>query len=245
MKVSVTDIRLQRSEGTFHAALAAIRGDLSALLSKHDLLHPAEKKIFGRFRFNARKKSYLLGRLSAKEALNRLAKIDKPESIWIDSGIFHFPIVKCPEMNNLSVCISHCDDVGLCLAFPDAHPMGLDIELVDPEQLDAILLQTADSELELLKEHGLDTIQGYTAFWSVKEALSKILKTGLMLDFKIIKIQTIERNGAVIETTFKYFGQYKAYSYMLNDKYVVSLALPGRSAVNLEAVWEMLDQLEL
>jgi len=243
MKISKTDLKLQRKEGLFQASLAAIRGDLQALMSKKDTLHPAEQEVLKGYRFDKRRSSYLLGRLAAKEAVMQLSNMTQPETIWVDSGIFSFPIVKCPTLNNVAVSISHCDDIGLCLAFPEAHPMGLDIEHIDAGQTEAILTQTAASELTLLKEHALDNIQGYTAIWSIKEALSKILKTGMMLDFKIIKIKTLAVHGPILETTFEYFGQYKAYSYIRNDKYVISLALPGRTEVNLEGLWEMLREI--
>lgn len=52
--------------------------------------------------------------------------------MWIDRGILHQPLIVHPAALNLQVSISHCDELGAALVFPEALPMGLDVEHIRP-----------------------------------------------------------------------------------------------------------------
>lgn len=242
MKTASVHIPLRRKTQQFHAGFAVVQGNLDVLTLQTHLLHAEEQAVFAQHKFDLRRTSYLLGRLASKEAIKVFTGQDQPNAFWIDTGIFQFPIVRYPAFPNTQVSISHCEEIGLCLAFSEAHPLGLDIERIDAAQTDTILSQIADSEKLLLKEKGLDNIRGYSAIWSMKEALSKVLKTGLMLNFKLLKIKSVKVNGPVLETTFSNFGQYKAFSYNLHQNYSVSIVTPGRTTLDLQAVWDVLEQ---
>lgn len=50
------------------------------------LLHPEEIKYFTNLERIERKKSYVLGRISAKEAISKIIKLNEHKSIWIKRG---------------------------------------------------------------------------------------------------------------------------------------------------------------
>ena len=241
MKPSVTRINLIRDKQQFPATVSFLQGALPELLLYLNKLHPEEARVYNNYQHKRRKESYLLGRLSAKEAILSLTNIHQPKSIWIDTGVFRFPIVKCPSPSNVQVSISHCDTIGFSIAYPEAHPMGIDVEKIQLDRMGIILSQLTAKEKVLLTQQNKNNISNYTALFSIKEALSKIIRTGMMLDFKFLEIDTFIQNKKVVACTFTHFGQYKAFAY-LKDNYVFSLVLPKRTSVNLTQVWKILEE---
>ncbi len=235
MKENSEKIVLSRKEGNFQAAIALVEGELNELSLCLDRLHPKEIKRYKTFCYDLRKVSYLLGRFSAKQAIMHLTENIHPSAICIDSGVFEFPIVQCPLINNIHVSISHCDSIGLSLAFEDSHPMGIDIEKIESTNKRAMQSQITTKEKTLLKNINLNNLQGYASLWSVKESLSKVLKTGMMLDFSLLETKTIVQENGLLTSTFVYFGQYKAISYVLG-KYVISITLPKNSEFSMHRV---------
>lgn len=224
-------IILKRQEGDFRAAFCLIRGDLPFLENHLAVLHSTESAHYESLKFERRKQSYLLGRIAAKTAVSALLEINNPASFNIGFGIFHFPVVKGLN-ENTQVSISHCDDIGIALAFPEEHPLGLDIEKINDQRLEAIKSQLSDEEKALLEGCPVPAITGFTLAWTIKEALSKVLRTGLTADFKILEINSIKSSVQEYTSTFRYYDQYKAISQHSND-YACSIILPRKTSADL------------
>ena len=237
MKSISTKVSLIRANRQYEAALALTQGDLNTGKSQLEKLHPQELAIYQNYQYNRRKESYLLGRLSAKQAIQELLDINNSSSIWIDTGVFQFPIVKGEQLQNIQVSISHCDMIGCSIAYREAHPMGIDVEKISADKTKVVLSQLTQAEKLLLTTNA--NIYGYTALFSIKEALSKILKTGMMLDFKFLEVQEIKETNGIVECAFTNFGQYKAFAF-LQKKYVFAIALPKRTTMALDPIIELL-----
>jgi 4'-phosphopantetheinyl transferase len=235
-------ILLIREKQEFQACIACIQGGLKEGILHLEKLHPNEKSIFNAYRDDRRKESYLLGRLTAKRAILELSNISSSKSIWIDKGVFQFPIVKGANLQNIQVSISHCDTIGFSIAYPEAHPMGIDVEKVHSDRSAEVLSQLTNEEKLLLKDNA--NISGYTAIFSIKEALSKVIRTGMMLDFKFFEIEAIKETQQILECTFTHFGQYKAFAFFKRG-YVFSIVLPKRTNVQLDKLWQMIDDLRI
>lgn len=232
-------LALIREKQEFQACVGLMHGTLKECQLHLDMLHPKEQSVYQHYHYDRRKASYLLGRLSAKQAILDLANIKTPKSIQIDTGVFQFPVVKCPEFSNIQVSISHCDAIGWSIAYPEAHPMGIDVEKIDITRRKDILSQLTHKEkTNLLNNY--NNIAGYTALFSIKEALSKVIRTGMMLDFKFLEIDNIKVTEQTMECTFTHFGQYKAVAYFKNE-YVFSIVLPKRTKTQLGLAWQMLE----
>ncbi|WP_343673877.1 4'-phosphopantetheinyl transferase superfamily protein [Chitinophaga sp.] len=221
----VSRVKFERAEGAFEAAIGYVS---VGPCEEADCLHPAEAVYYAGLKADKRKESYLLGRQSAKLAVSELRGITDHRTICIDAGVFGFPVVRCVQAPNVQVSISHCDEAAVAVAFPEHHPVGIDIEIVKAENMDTLESALVASDREVLQKEGLATVFGYTAIWAAKEALSKILKTGLTLDFEMLKVQSVEREGDMLVFRYNYFMQYKAVVYRYG-KFVVCLAFPGRS----------------
>jgi len=244
MKKSVSNISMMRNHDVYTASIAGVTGSLKDLIKSIQILHPEELSRFDKFKYNRRKISYLLGRFSAKQAIKALTGISNSQKIWIESGVFQFPVVNCKELSNIQVSISHCENIGICIAFPEVHPMGIDLEKISLSNLDVVSSQLTSKEKKLLENIPLSKIEGYTAIWSIKESLSKVLKTGMMINFELLEIDQISIKDNIIENTFKNFKQYKALSF-IKGGYVFSITLPRRTSVNLNQVWELLDTITI
>ncbi len=240
MSFLLEKIDLVREKQAFQASVAIVKGGLPVLSRYFEMLHPEEKRIYNNYKYDRRKASYLLGRLAAKAAILDLTGTDHANSIWIDSGVFQFPVVKSPGIQNIQVSISHYENIGLSIAFPEEHPMGIDVEKVEADKEELVLGQMTESEKKLLQQAGRNDVAGYFSIFSIKESLSKVIKTGMMMDFKFFEINQIEVNGQVMEVTFTNFGQYKATAFHKNN-FVFSFALPRKTKVDFTAVYRMIE----
>ncbi|WP_169051658.1 4'-phosphopantetheinyl transferase superfamily protein [Flavobacterium sp. H122] len=232
---STGKILLKRKKKDLLAAFCILNKDLPSIQEKITYLHPNEQNHYNTLKYDKRKLSYLLGRIAAKKAINELIDVND-QSIFIDFGIFQFPIVKSFENHNIQVSISHCDNIAIVLAFPEEHPLGVDIEKIKEDSITAIKQQITDSEMNLILECQTSFPIGSMVVWTVKEAISKIFKTGLTMDFKMLEIQSLKKEGSIYLSSFTHFTQYKAISYH-SGNYVCSIVLPKNTNPGLDQFW--------
>lgn len=220
---------LRRKEADYFSGFGFVRSSLTELITQVELLHMAERQYADSLKFDRRKHSYLLGRIAAKLAIINITS-QQPDSIYIDNGIFQFPIVNQVVGQSIQVSISHCDDIAVALAFPEKHPIAIDIERINEEQAQAIQQQLSHHEQFILSGYGFSPGEGNTMLWTIKEALSKILRTGLMMDLKILEVSTLKVNGDFWESTFTCCKQYKGITRIC-DSYVISIVTAANTEI--------------
>lgn len=198
----------------------------------NNILHPAEIGHFKKLKYMKRKLSYFMGRYAAKKAVSTFLSGDKLKDIEIISTILGNPVVRCAKDIVPSVSISHNNNYAVALAYPDKHPMAIDIELIDESKVETIKSQVTEAEERLFEETSLTEAVYYTVLWTIKEALSKFILCGLTIPFDLLEINRIEIEEERIVTLFKNFGQYKACSYIL-DGQVVSVVLPRKTELQM------------
>lgn len=224
---------LTREKSSYKSVFSIIKEDLVNLLAYTVFLHPQEQAYFDTLSYDKRKISYLLGRIAAKNAVAELTGLQEFRSLFIDFGVFQFPVLKSPVVNqSIQVSISHCDHIGIALAFDEAHPMAVDIEKVCARQIESIKSNISTQEFSLISASGLSLEIGCTMIWTIKESLSKIFRTGLCIDFKILEIASLKHSEAVYTSTFSNFIQYKALSFFAGD-YVCTVVLPRNTTADL------------
>lgn len=243
-KMYTGEIFLRRKKSNFRAGFCVINKSLSNLIEASSMLHQDEMKYYETLKYDKRKTSYLLGRISAKKAVSEvLQKEVALNSFSIEPGVFQFPVVKHLKSQNTQVTISHCNTIGIGLAFPEEHPLGVDIEKIDKGRINVMKSIVSNEEFNKIYSYSLTELIGTTLVWSIKEALSKILKTGLTTDFKIFEIKTLQKQGSEYISTFKYFTQYKVVSHQVGD-YMCSIVLPKNTSCNLIHFWNALINIE-
>ena len=203
-------------------------GCLEKLEESLHLLHPDELVVYQNFQFEKRKQSYLLGRIATKKALMNYNTTFIPTDFCVSSGVFLQPILRSQLNHNIKVSISHSNSIGIAIVFSEEHPVGVDIEKVDIKRLSTIKTSLSSTECELLHSFLIPISVSYTLLWTVKEGLSKVIQTGLTLDFSLMEINVIEQNKDHFVSYFKHFHQYKAVSFFYND-FICSLIIPRKT----------------
>lgn len=206
-------------------------------------LHPKEFEYYFHLEFERRVKSYLTGRYVAKRAVSFLVGEDSLERICIEQGILHHPVVNIANTTNVQVSITHCDDLAAAIAFSEELPMGIDIERISVDRNKVLETQMTVKESNLLSSLPYSYETSLTLFWTVKEALSKILKTGLTTSFHIYEISQVEARDGVVYSLFENFPQYRTASFILGD-YVCSITYPKKTEWNATVVKDVLQEIE-
>jgi 4'-phosphopantetheinyl transferase len=238
--IYIEKLNLIRPNETFPAALCCCELSMLDLYETDvDFLHPQERKYYETLKFQKRIKSYLIGRLAAKKAIAALTETNDLSRILIQAGIFTQPIATCENQSNVQVSISHCEDFGAAVAFPEAHPMGIDLEQINVKQNKVIEREVTESEITLVKRLPLPYEVMLTLLWTAKEALSKVLKTGLMTPFPIFEVDQIELRQDYMMSHYKNFAQYKAISFILGSC-VCSITCPMKTEfmINIHSLKE-------
>ncbi len=235
--MSCIRIALHRQDLTTEAVFAWVRTvDHAELPDKCSLvLHPNELAYYQRPLAPRRKMSFLLGRYAAKQALSTLLHMDEPQldKIEVASGIFQQPIVKFQTQEPLGVSISHTNEYACAIAFPLIHPMALDVERIDPLSLEAMKSQMLPQELQAEALSQLPEPTRCAIIWTAKEALSKVLKCGLMTPFSIFETVELYQEDPWCIGNFKSFGQYKFHACVI-ESHVVSIVIPKRTTMDLD-----------
>lgn len=198
-----------------------------------EFLHFEELNYFDTVKHEKRKRSYLLGRCSAKGAFMTLAGEVDPKKVLIKPGIFGQPVIKYDSKQDVQVSITHCDNLGAAIAFMEDVPMGIDIEKVDQNKTAVLESQMTDEEKEKAKSALYSYSSMLTVMWTIKEALSKILKTGLTTPFTLFEISKIETDSNYVTSYFRHFGQYKAISFDLGN-HICSIVYPKNTELHLD-----------
>ncbi len=196
-------------------------------------LHAEELQYYRTLKFEKRKESYLLGRYSAKRAVAAFMDESNLSKILIRQGIFNQPVIFYLNEKKIQVSITHCERLGAAVAFPETHPMAVDIEKINSNKNHVLETQMTEKEKELIRTFSVPYEEMLTLFWTVKESLSKTLRTGLTAQFHIYEVNKIEKKHDYVISYFENFYQYKALSFRLGD-YVFSAVCPKKIDLKID-----------
>ncbi len=170
-------LTLQHGNGEYVAGFCFSSLSLEELNANYsDFLHVEEQKYVISLRYPKRQYSYLLGRYCAKQSLILYTQSNQPTTLWIKNGVFQQPVVYFPFATDAQVSISHTDTFGVALAFSEAYPMGIDIEHICTTKAATIKSQLTLDEQQKIISFPNDPSLFLTLLWTVKEALSKVIK---------------------------------------------------------------------
>lgn len=226
-------LNINRGDACLNAILVITLGSNIGPLNEvaAELLGPIETEYFSSLGFEPRQKSYLLGRYVAKLALKEAISEPDLKSIQIVKGVFEQPIVRCKRNAGWAVTIGHAESLAVGLAYPAGHPMGVDVERIDEARHAIILSQLSPQEIRWVESAAATKHKVATALWTAKEALSKVLTTGLMTPVPIYSLVEFHPIASGLwEGQFQNFAQYKALVWT-GSSYVLSIALPKRSMI--------------
>ncbi|HDR8161555.1 TPA: 4'-phosphopantetheinyl transferase superfamily protein [Bacillus cereus] len=210
--------------------------DLVSDVDITSILHPHETHYYNILKFKRRMHSYILGRFAAKNAIKEIVGSDISfNHIQIVSGVFNHPVVFHTLCNNVQVSITHSGMFGGAISFLESTPMGVDLEEIKNENLDLLASQMTINEKNIICALPYSEIASYTILWTAKEALSKVLKTGLTTPFYFLEISELQLKNDSVIGLYKNYPQYSVCCFIL-DTYVCSIAYPKLCEINLESI---------
>jgi phosphopantetheinyl transferase len=189
-----------------------------------------DKEYYNSLIYEKRRSSFLLGRYCSKHSAAVFNNLLLTE-ISIQIGIFQQPVIHCPTQHNLQISLSHSDTIGFAITFPEKCPIGVDVEKICSTKTEAMISQMTIEEMSLPLILDSRNKQ-LTLLWTVKEALSKVLRCGIMMPFHILEIESIVYSKNIIRGHFKNFPQYHATSFVL-DNYIFSIVSPKNIELNI------------
>lgn len=246
MRFRVYPLELVRENEMYNASLCVCTKEdarnLNSIASK--ILHPNEMNQFRELLSDKRRDSYVMGRLAAKLAVSKLTTNCSIQSLSIENGVFQQPILNCnsPSNSNLNISIAHTDTYGAAVAFPEKHPMGIDIQNVSKDHNSTIEGICTSQELDMIENTSLPYSTALTSLWTAKESLSKVLKTGFMSPLNLYELTDIVFKDSYMIGMFTNFPQYKNYSW-ITDRNVLSISYPRRTEIHgeLKTLWRFIN----
>lgn len=214
----------------FDGAMALVAAPLAELeAAAPDDLAPDEAALLTERLAPARRQSLLAGRRAAKDALGLLAPELDRRDIRVLPGLFGQPVVTMPGRANVQVTLAHAGAAALAFAHPEACLMGVDLERFVPAHLGALREQTTAREREAVRvampgEEGLQLL----LLWSLKEALSKALRTGLTVPFALLEVTHLSPVQGGLTAQFANFAQYEGLAFAANP-FVAAVVRPRRA----------------
>lgn len=160
--------------------------------SRLDWLTPGERVRFARFRFEKRRRDWLLGRWTAKNALLGITG-------WSRRDIARIEVAAAPDGAPLpmldgercvaQLSLSHSNGRAFATVSQGTAALGCDIELVEPRSAAFIETYFTPSEVERVARvdpRYRDLL--VTMIWSAKESTLKALRTGLQVDTRSVEV---------------------------------------------------------
>jgi len=157
-----------------------------------DWLTPDERARFEAFRFEKRRRDWLLGRWTAKLALLGITGMS-------DRDISRFEIASAPDGAPLprldsrpflaQLSLSHSNGRALATVLQSETELGCDIELIEPRSAGFVETFFTASESERVENASprlRDSL--VTKIWSAKESTLKALRTGLQVDTRSVEV---------------------------------------------------------
>ena len=225
----IKELSCQRKEGVFKAVFGICwMPDEVGLVIYPCYLTESERQEAYNYHLAARQQAFLKGRYLAKKVASVYLNNQNYQQYGISAGIFGQPILTGNQPHKAGVSISHSAGVAACIVFDEAHPMAIDLEMIDLEKALSIKDQLSQHELNMCRKLEESRPLSYMRLWSMKEALSKVLKTGLSMEFKVLEFEALDSSGGRVTGYFRNFMQYKAISW-ISEGYVWSMALPAQS----------------
>lgn len=162
-----------------------------------------------------RQLEFVRGRCAAKAAIAELESGEVGE-VSIIRGQRGEPLV---SGLNCGVSISHSRNIAVALAFKRGSTFGVDVEYVNAKFVKALKRMTNTTA-----EHVPDNVTSLTVAWTLKEALSKCLKTGFTIAVENFAFSEFRNSGNIYTCGFSKYPLFLGKAVLKND---VVLAVVG------------------
>ncbi|WP_461673156.1 4'-phosphopantetheinyl transferase family protein [Priestia megaterium] len=175
-----------------------------------------KKKILGR---RKRENTYteILGELIIRYLVCQKYNVNNSD-VEFYSNIYKKPLLK--NFTNFHFNLSHSEDWVVCIT--DTSHVGIDVEYVQPIDLDILKTFFSAQEYEDLKQLNLDhRISYFYDLWTLKESYIKALGIGITMSLNTFTIRKYN-NLSIDLISDKSYPKYFFRQYYLNENYRLS-----------------------
>ncbi len=208
------------------------------------ILQDDEMEYFRSLKYERKINSFLLGRYASKKAVSALIGEKNLKKISIKNGVFNQPVIVCESTNNIHVSITHSGDLGAAVAFSDLLLIGIDLESIASCKKEVFERVLTENEKTLVHKIPYSYEEFLAIVWTIKESLSKVLKTGLTVPFSILEVVDVIVYDGYCISVFKNFTQYESISFAIRG-YMCSITYPKNTeiAININRIKENLNKI--
>lgn len=185
------------------------------------------------YKYEKRRIDFALGRIAAKNAIMEYTDEIEPQKILIKNGYFNQPVVSYGGLGNVQISISHCDHIGIAVAFPEELLIGLDIEKVNGNLVDILDRQLTDKEKSLYNSCEVSKEEIATVLWCAKESISKTLKIGFTVPLDVFEINEIIKDKNSLICKYSKFTLFQTNIYR-TDQYFIAVTCPSGCTIILD-----------
>jgi len=232
----VSKLVLERADRTVPSHIAYVSDLIFEDLKKNyrEFLTKSEIDKFEKLQYVKRQTTYLLGRYASKMAVAKYLNEENFKAIEIKTATLEHPVVMHLSYETPEITLSHAGNIAIAIAHEPGHVLGVDIEKFDPSKLKVFQHEMTPNEIELCQDYDGDQAIIANSIWTVKESLSKAIKCGFMVPFKLLEVKEIVKVGKIsFLSTFKNFAHFKCYTYLLKG-YILSIVVPIKTTIVLD-----------
>ena len=205
--------------------------DRQQLPAELDWLTAGERERFEGFRFDKRRRDWLLGRWTAKLALLEISGLSRQHirRFEIDSAPSGAPL---PRLDGspypVGLSLSHSHDRAFSTVSRGETALGCDIELVEPRSTFFVETYFTDSERAYVDNaDSSDRDSLITKIWSAKESTLKALQTGLRADTRSVEVideeDCVGRDWGIARTIAQAAGEFTC-RWRFDGRFVLTVA---------------------
>lgn len=197
-------------------------------------LNPEEQEILDQLTSPKKRASFLLGRYTSKLSLSTFLKTRDLLCCSVIRGVLGQPVVQSDLRETPEISLAHSGSFGASICFPAGHQFAVDLEEIrnQPSRISAISSKMTMKEKALLQTLAASIPEEklYYQIWTLKEALSKVLRCGLTLPLEALELKSLEWKEGQLAGRFTHFTQYRGVS-QFSDELAISLVFPWKSRI--------------
>nr|WP_281069384.1 4'-phosphopantetheinyl transferase superfamily protein [Paenibacillus shirakamiensis] len=103
--------------------------------------------------------------------------------------------------------------------------MGIDIERVDVKKEKTLMQYFSESEKKSLLQICESRCRSMTVGWTIKESISKAIKTGFTVPMELFEIKSVAAEASYFKAEFVHFSVYQSLIFFIED-FVCSITYP-------------------
>ena len=215
--------------------------DRQQLPADLDWLTAAERERLEGFRFDKRRRDWLLGRWAAKIALLEVIGLSRRDirRLEIDSAPSGAPIPRLDGRSYpIGLSLSHSHDCAFAAVSRGATSLGCDIELVEPRSeifVETYFTESERAQVDSTSPSYRDTL--VTKIWSAKESTLKALQTGLRVDTRRVEVvddgTSAGEHWGVVRTVVEEAGEFSCL-WRSHGEFILTIATRERVEAPVE-----------